>query len=302
MSEDRSAAAVFGLLSDETRIAVLRKIAVAQSERGHTAGPAELSFSAIYDRVAIDNTAKLSYHLGELEGLFLRKTDDGYSLTHAGERIVRLLLSENYGEVTGFDRTAVPGSCLLCGASSLEATLDSQFLTIGCLDCERNVAGYEVPPAQVRERSASAAVEALVHRMGAHYRQVRGGVCPSCGGRLSLEVRELGEPEADPFVAIDRCADCLRSYSAPLTLRSAYHPEAIAFCWERGVDVLSTAPWELLGRVHDGGWSSAKTATEPAAYEVMFGLAGDVLRLGLGADLSVERTERVRRNSVGDDR
>ncbi|PCR92801.1 winged helix-turn-helix domain-containing protein [Natrinema ejinorense] len=302
MSGERSAAAVFGLLSDETRIDVLREIAIAQAERPHSAGPAELSFSTIYERVDIDNTSKLSYHLGELEGLFLRKGDDGYSLTHAGERIVRLLLSANYGEPGGVGGTAVRGSCLLCGAASLEASLDNQFLKIGCRDCGRDIAGYEVTPAQVRERSASAVIDALTHRMGAHYRQVRGGVCPSCAGRVSLEVVEAGEPDADPFHAIDRCEECLRSYSAPLTLRSAYHPESVAFCWERGVDVLSSAPWELLGYVSGGQWSGTRTATEPDEYEVVYRLEGDELRLELASDLSVTRTERVRRESVRDRR
>ncbi|APW97548.1 transcriptional regulator [Halobiforma lacisalsi AJ5] len=302
MTEDRSAIEAFGLLSDGTRIDVLREVAVAQSEGAHTGGPAELSFSTLYDRVDIDNTSKLSYHLGELEGLFLRKTDGGYSLTHAGERIVRLLLSENYGAPTGFEGTDVSGTCPLCGAHSLEVSLENQFLTVACRDCERGIAGYEVTPAQVRDRSPSAVVETLAHRMSAHYRQVRGGVCPSCGGDLSLEVVEGGELEADPFRAVDRCRQCLRSYSAPLTLRSTYHPEAIAFCWERGVDVLTLAPWELLGYASEGQWTGTRTATDPTEYEVTLRLEDDALRLELAADLSITATERVRRRSLADRR
>lgn len=298
MSDDRTATDVFGLLADETRLDVLRTIAVAQSEADHTSGPAELSFSTLYDRVDVDGTSKLSYHLGELEGLFLRKRDARYSLTHAGERIVRLLLSENYGAPTGFEGAEVPGTCPFCGATSLEAGLERQFLTVTCRNCERGVAGYEVTPAQVRNRSASAVVEALTHRMNAHYRQVRGGVCPSCGGTLSFEVVDVGEPEDDPFHAIDQCSDCLRSYSAPLTIRSTYHPETIAFCWERGVDVLGSAPWELIGYVREGRWSGTRTATDPDAYEVVYRLDGDALRLELDADLAVTRAERVRRESM----
>ena len=300
MTDDRSAAAAFGLLADETRLDVLREVAIAQSERAHGTGTVELSFSTLYDRVGVDGTSKLSYHLGELEGLFLRKGEDGYALTHAGERIVRLILAENYGEPPAFEGTPVPGTCLLCGESTLEASLEHRFLEVSCRNCERGLAGYEVTPAQVRDRSAAAVVDALQHRMSAHYRQVRGGLCPACGGTLSLAVVDTDDVETDLLRAIDECDDCLRSYAAPLTIRTLAHPEPIAFCWERGIDVTSTAPWELLGYIADGQWSSARTATDPAAYEVVYRLEGDALRLDLDAELTVTAAERVRRKSVGE--
>jgi DNA-binding transcriptional ArsR family regulator len=50
METEPNATEVFGLLSDETRLDVLRAVATAQHENERT-GVADLSFSELYDRV-----------------------------------------------------------------------------------------------------------------------------------------------------------------------------------------------------------------------------------------------------------
>jgi hypothetical protein len=62
MASDPAVDEMFGLLSDETRVGILRAIAVAEHELDEVgAAPARLVFSEIYDRVDVDNTSKLSY-------------------------------------------------------------------------------------------------------------------------------------------------------------------------------------------------------------------------------------------------
>src|SRR6056297_304040 len=108
MSGDRSATDIFRLLADETRVDILRAVAIAQHDLDSAgAGPAELAFSEIYDRVEVENTSKLSYHLGELAGTYLRKSEDGYSLSHAGERIARFILSGTYEQPESFGPESV---------------------------------------------------------------------------------------------------------------------------------------------------------------------------------------------------
>lgn len=111
MGTERTAEEVFRLLSDEIRLDVLRTVAVAQRDELRT-GETDLSFSDIYERVDVDNTSKLSYHLGELTGTFLRKHDGGYAFTHAGERLVRFVLAENYLRPPDFGPVEVEGDCL----------------------------------------------------------------------------------------------------------------------------------------------------------------------------------------------
>src|SRR6056297_211274 len=151
MTENRSTADVFRLLADDTRVDILCAVAVAQYELEQVgSGAAELAFSEIYDHVDVENTSKLSYHLGELTGTYLRKSDDGYSLSHAGERIVRFILSGNYEQPKSFGPEPVDGVCVFCGEEALEADLSRQFLRIVCSACEQPVTGQPITPAQVK--------------------------------------------------------------------------------------------------------------------------------------------------------
>ena len=292
-------AGVFGLLSDETRVDILRAIALAESERhGVNVGPTALSFSEVYDRVDVENTSKLSYHLGELTGTFLRKSEDGYSFTHLGERFARLILSENHQSLPDFEPRETAGTCPFCEASPLRARLHYQFLVVECPDCERPVSNYQVTPAQARARDEAELVRSVERKQALDYAQVRRGVCPACSGSLSADVRDAGEtplPDADPFLVVDRCEQCLRRYSAPLTYGAAYHPASVAFHWDHGVDVTTSGLWTFHEHVVAREWTSERVATDPAAYEVVFRHDGDRLRCHLDATATVTGTERVRR-------
>lgn len=55
MTQNRSATDVFRLLSDETRVDILRAVAVVQYELEEAgSGPVELSFSEIYEHVYVE--------------------------------------------------------------------------------------------------------------------------------------------------------------------------------------------------------------------------------------------------------
>jgi len=299
MPPDESAATVLGLLSDETRVDILRAIARAQRERDEVnSGPVALAFSDIYDRVDVENTSKLSYHLGELTGAFLRSSEDGYSFTHAGERIVRFVLARNYEQPEAFESTEVEGTCPFCGSSGLRTRLHHQFFLVECGACDRPVSNYSVTPAQTRSLDGEELVASVERRQAMDYAQARRGTCPECAGPLSTEVHELAEspfPDADPFLVVDRCESCLRRYNAPLTYGVAYHPASVAFHWERGVDVTTNGLWEFHDHLAEERWTAERVATDPAEYEVVLRRDGDALRCRLDANADVVRTERVRR-------
>ncbi|AGN00502.1 hypothetical protein L593_02755 [Salinarchaeum sp. Harcht-Bsk1] len=305
MAPDPPAHAVFGLLSDATRVEILSTIARTPGERGPPGGTATLSFSEIYDRVDVEGTSKLSYHLGELEGVYLRNSPEGYSLTHGGEQIVRLLLSENYANTPDFDPIEIESPCAFCGAEPLRASKHNQFLGIDCPTCDRMAIAYEATPAQVRSRSSEELLESFRDRFVSHYRQVRDGLCPSCAGPLEGSVHPTAEMEdadtgdRDLLIVMDRCEECLRAYNAPLQLALGYHPASVSFHWERGVDVTSIPPWELFRRVYAGEWTAD---VAESGYEVVLRHDRDALRLDLDEDLAVSRTERVRGRTVDEER
>jgi hypothetical protein len=298
MTEDRSATDVFRLLADDTRVDVLRAVAVTQHElEGVGSGAAELAFSEIYDEVDVENTSKLSYHLGELTGVYLRKGDDGYSLSHAGERIVRFILSRNYEQPESFGPVPVEGRCVFCGGEALEAKRSHQFLRIDCTACEKQVTGQPITPAQVRTRDGESLVRSIKLRSAEDAGQIRRGMCPECGARPSVEVSAVPEsplPDADPYVVTSTCEECLREYNSPLTYSVVHHPASIAFHWDRGVDVTARGVWEFHERLYKGCWTSERTSSDPEEYEVVLRHGDDAVRLRLDSTATVVGTERVR--------
>ncbi|MFC6976569.1 ArsR/SmtB family transcription factor [Halomicroarcula sp. GCM10025709] len=298
MTENRLATDIFRLLADDTRVDILRALAVAQYERAQVgSGAAELGFSEIYDLVDVENTSKLSYHLGELTETYLRKSNDGYSLSHAGERIVRFILSGNYKQPESFGPETVDGVCVFCGEEALEAKLSHQFLRIDCTACEQQVTGQPITPAQVRTRDGESFVQSVKLRSAEDARQIRREMCPECGARLSAEVVSVPEtplPDADSLVVTSSCEECLREYNSPLTYSVVYHPASIAFHWDRGVDVAARGLWEFHQYVYEGRWTSEQTASDPNEYEVVLRHSGDAVRLYLDSTATVVGTERVR--------
>ncbi|WP_276257420.1 DUF7351 domain-containing protein [Haloglomus litoreum] len=304
MTGESGVAEMFGLLADETRVDILRAVALAEHERtGRGAGAVRLRFSEIYDRVDAENTSRFSYHLGELTGTYLRKTEEGYEFTHAGERIVRFILSGNYEVLEGFGSEPVDGVCPFCGAEALAASLSERHVHISCGACERPVAGLPVTPAQTRDRDAEAVIRSVRRKSIRDYRQIRNGVCPTCSGWLAADVVDGSDgplPEADSFLVTSECRECLRQYNAPLTYSVAYHPASVAFHWDRGIDVTTVPAWEFGERLREGQWTSERRSSGPGTYEVTLRAGDDALRFRLDDTAAVTRTERVRRGRGGE--
>lgn len=301
MGGERKAADVFGLLADETRLDILRAVAVAQHAEKET-GVAQLSFSALYDRVGVDNTSKLSYHLGELTGTFLRKDDEGYSFTHAGEQLVRFVLAANHRPPPDIGPIQTAGRCLYCGESALKASLHDQYFVVDCSACDRPAFSYRVRPAQVRSHEGSDLVRAVIWEQAADFLKMRQGVCPDCAGRMTTEViaeEEMAVFEAVPssFATLSECQQCLRVLSLPLTHAAAYHPESVAFHWAHDVDIMGTGVWEFHRHLHDGRWTAEREESGPGAYRVALECADTTLRLYLDESAAVTRTEHVRRSN-----
>lgn len=306
MGTEQTAGDVFGLLSDDIRLDILRTVAIAQQEE-QAAGVAALSFSDMYDRVDVDSTSKLSYHLGELTGTFLRKHEGGYAFTHAGEQLVRFVLAENYRSPSDFGTIETDGTCLFCGESALEALLENQYFMIRCSDCDRPAFSYRIRPAQVRSRTGTDLIDAVIWEQAGDFFKMRQGVCPDCAGRLDTEVIDtetvpVSETVPASFGTYSECQQCRRCLSIPLSYAAACHPESVAFHWEHGVDIMGTGMWEWHNHLHEGRWNSERNDTEQANYRVVLQRDKTALRLYLDERAVVKRTERVQRRNQSERR
>ncbi|MDG5817956.1 helix-turn-helix domain-containing protein [Natronococcus sp. A-GB7] len=302
MPDEEEAAEAFGTLSDPTRVAILRAFAEALDEQGLTPGGSmpELSFSELYERVEIDSTSRLSYHLEKLDGAYLRHTDEGWKFTYAGEAIVRQYLAGAYAGDVELDPFEIEGRCLHCDAEELVTDVEDRMLMHRCEECGECFGNIPVTPAQVTARDDDAVIESVKTRTASYFQQFREGVCAICGGCNDLDVRNVEDVAPGPlrFVAIARCRSCWTRFNGPLSVWLATHPASIAFHWEQGIDTTSLSTFEMVPRVMDEQWSTDRLASD--TYEVTYRVDENALRLLVDDDLSVERAERVRRDSVGD--
>lgn len=80
----------FGLLSNETRLAIL--LALWEAYDQHNADDT-VAFSKLYDRIDVSDSGNFTYHLNKLVGHFIAETDDGYRLRNTGLKIVQAAIA-----------------------------------------------------------------------------------------------------------------------------------------------------------------------------------------------------------------
>jgi len=95
------------VLGNEIRMSILRELADAEGS---------LSFTELRERVGIRDTGKFNYHLTKLCEYFVRQTESGYELGHAGTRVITAASSV----VPSEDGADDAGSCPVCGEEDCE--------------------------------------------------------------------------------------------------------------------------------------------------------------------------------------
>ncbi len=94
-------------LASEHRIAILRALATADEP---------LAFSELRERVGIRDTGRFNYHLSKLRERFVRETDGGYELGHAGERVVLAAADLDADGAAALAEARTDGDeCVVCG-------------------------------------------------------------------------------------------------------------------------------------------------------------------------------------------
>ncbi|WP_313691168.1 ArsR/SmtB family transcription factor [Halorarum halobium] len=81
--DEPALASTFDLLSDETRLRIVRELAGGDSD--------PVPFSVLCDRLGVSDTGRFNYHLGRLRGRLVEKREGGYVLTREGDTLAGLL-------------------------------------------------------------------------------------------------------------------------------------------------------------------------------------------------------------------
>lgn len=275
----------FGLLANETRLAVLRALWA-------TDGP--LAFGDLRERVGNPDSGRFNYHLGELVGHFVRHADEGYELRQAGVDVVRAVRA---GAVEGrpqLEPTPVDVDCPHC-AGSLTVAYD-EHAVVRCVDCERVLMWNEFPPAGLANRTPGEILEAFDRWTRWRFRLAFESVCPACAAVTTGSLERSG-PDADgtttatdqdadptpPFHAGVVCENCRYEAWSPLVAYVRYHPDVAERYAERGVVVDDLPFWAVLPHADDH--EEQVVSTDPLRVRVS--LDDGRLQLLVDEDLSV---------------
>ena len=174
----------FGVLQNEVRLAVLRVL--------WDATDAPVAFTELEERTSVD-TDNFHYHLDQLVGHFVRRTEDGYELRYAGEEVVRAIVAGAITEGVSLEPIEIDSRCPYCGSSVVLQYLDER-LTARCTGCggvvrddalpHGTILSYSFPPAGVMGRSPEALLEAAHVLYDAKVTAMLDGVCPECAATV----------------------------------------------------------------------------------------------------------------------
>lgn len=301
----------FGVLGHETRMDILQIL-------GSAEGP--LSFSELRDRVGIGDSGQFNYHMGQLEGHFVTKTDDKYALRQAGRRVVEAVLSGAVTDAPVLAPTRIDKSCWYCEAP-IEVAFREERVELYCTECsgsfgeslqeeyptvESTTSGYlgklTLPPAGLRDRTPAEICEAGWTRLHLEMLSVASELCPRCSATMDCalnicETHQASEglcEDCDRRYAISldaRCSNCIYGLGGPFMLHLLTNTDLLAFLTTHDYNPLY---WESLAtaqRAHvkpaEQGYDEELLSVEPFKARFTFAAGDDAISLTVGDDLTV---------------
>ena len=284
--------AIFDLLADETRLAIVRELGDAEGS---------ISFAELRKRVGVRDSGRFNYHLDKLTGRFVSKREDGYTLTRAGRQIDGTLRAGTYTLAADLEPIALDEPCPTCG-STQQLRYEDQLVRTEC-DCSV-AAQFHVPPSGLAGESRETFPTACDRYLKTALYKSRRGFCMYCDGSVEPSVRPLalpgGSPGDLPF-AFDRpkdvpvvemtCRRCGRALVSGLSLALLDHPTVVSFYSDRNRTAKDRPFWAVKGFGTD---RERVRERDPFRAAVTYDIGGNSLTLTVDKTLTVLETARER--------
>ncbi|QLG49560.1 winged helix-turn-helix domain-containing protein [Natrinema halophilum] len=300
-SSDRAQAATdaesaFMTLSHDRRLEILLAL--------WDASGFSLSFSELRKAVGVRDSGSFTYHLSELQGHFVAKTDAGYELQYPGHRVLDAIQSGVFHEQVAVGPVDLESDCRECG-ERLTFEYDTDYIArIRCQDCGNRALEWPFDPGGIAGRDSDAMIRAFDRRTRLIWSCALDSVCPFCAGRIDPEltghVHEEGAcvgvieqlDRYDEYFARDHPAvisvDCERCsfYSfVPVGVVLLTRPAVVGRLHEADIDLRETPLWDL-GFVVDPDAVTVRQ-TDPIRAEVMIPDANESLGYLVDGSLDV---------------
>jgi endogenous inhibitor of DNA gyrase (YacG/DUF329 family) len=310
----------FAVLGDGIRMGILRAL-------GEHDGP--LSFSALYDRVDVDDSSQFNYHLDRMVGHFVERTDAGYRLAGAGRRVVEAVLSGAVTDRPTLERTAVEEACPYCGAP-VAIEWEKGGVSVFCSACAGrydrtrpphadgddrggDVEGYlgrhPLPPAGVRGRDADEVLRAAWTWANLEILALASGLCPRCAATVEwepelCEAHDAGDGLCEACggrhaVSVRAtCTNCILETGGEPVVALAAETELLALLTGRGLNPVSPASVHRVEAAH-GDYEETLLSREPLRARYTFAVGDERLSLTVDDELSVVESRREPLDTTG---
>lgn len=269
----------FSLLGNPLRLDIIQ--ALWEAGRGNP-----LPFSELYERVNISDTGKFNYHRQQLVPHYVRKSEDGYRLTQAGERVARAINAGTYSEYTEMENFDVRGACYDCDATNLRGEYVGGRFRIDCRACDNRVLNVGVPPSAARGRDPAEFVCAYEEWSRTRVDQAKNGLCPICSGPmepgLSKPIRDTLDIDVQ---AVFDCSVCDRRAVTSFGALALWHEDVQSLLREHDGSLVEQPYWAVEQVMTDR--HATLISEDPFRYEVTFDLGNDVCSVTFDEELSI---------------
>lgn len=288
--------AAFAALGNEIRIHILQALWEADTS---------LPYSELKERVGVRNSGQFNYHLEKLIGSFVEKSDEGYELRMAGERIVAAVLSGTLTDDPSFEPVELDGTCPHCDRP-VEADYADETLTVWCTNEEGHIptdsragaiATIEFPPAGLTGRTPDEVAHAAMTWGDSQITPMYGGVCPRCAGPVTLSLQVCDDHDGGQGRICDNCDAvfavwarricevCRFEFMVPAWHHLLQHPAVGGFFYDHGV-ITTAWTWEML-TAEVVRPTEEKLDEDPFRLCFTFDVDGDELDVTLNDELRV---------------
>lgn len=247
---------VFALLGNETRMGILRELWDVREPFLPTAENA-LSFTDLRERVGVSDPGQFNYHLSQLVGTFLARTEEGYVLPPNAVNMLRAAIVRSGIEDVSLTPTPAEDPCPLCGGG-VEVLYADDRLVVRCTACPGEyesevspkgtlIASQTFPKPGVGGKDGQELWQATIdHSAIAAFGFLR-GLCPECAVRPSVSTSVCTDHATDGIceacgstqaaLATVHCENCNFAWRVPAWIPAMIHPEVIGFFHDHGLDV-----------------------------------------------------------------
>lgn len=283
---------VFALVGHEIRAEIIQILGSPDSDEFI------IPFGELRSRMDVDvDPSQLHYHLDQLVGHYIERTEDGYHIRPEG---VRLYLTVRAGALDQ-DRESLaldPSfDCHTC-QGPVEASFTNGVVKVWCPECGHKY-GHDFLDIALAAFEDSESSFSFSHFCKFAFRKTFSlgqGVCPSCAHPLDPQFEAAETPSSHPEVQIyQSCALCGADWRSPVGRVLLTGPGLRSFCHDHGVDVLTIPYWELEFAATDE--YVTVRSTDPWEVALALTFDGETLELVVDGDLNVSERNR---SSSGD--